>query len=468
MQDVTESSRTNFLWPPSRRSGGAVAVLFTAFVAAVNWFLVPNLSLGLLYFFPILIVAAYWNVWEMAILALACTILREIFVPAPWSARLIPWFVTDFFCYAGVGFLAREMQRQRAKTSKLNRELGAEIDRQKSTEEQLRGLLEGSPAAILSADADGKILLANSAAHEVLGFLDQSLVGHAVDEYVPELAHIGMVSRARKPVRTLIECTGYRRGGEPFQANVWLSSFGEPPASLVVTIFDTSEQLRDAEEMGLHTLARGARVLMSAFWHEVRNVCAAMRMVSAKLKELPQVAESDHMETMQILISSLEKLSAAGLHPDADDISEIASLRVVLDHLRIIIEPELQEADLHIHWELEEHLPLIRAEQHGLLQVFLNLARNAIRALKQSQNRQLIVSTTTEKQRMIVRFFNAGMHLAHPELLFQPFRPLADDSGLGLYISRALVRSFGGDLRYEARPDGNCFAVHLEISSFGL
>jgi C4-dicarboxylate-specific signal transduction histidine kinase len=34
---------------------------------------------------------------------------------------------------------------------------------------------------------------------------------------------------------------------------------------------------------------------------------------------------------------------------------------------------------------------------------------------------------------------------------------------MGLYVSRAMVRSYGGDLRFEPHPDGACFAVELQV-----
>jgi len=60
-----------------------------------------------------------------------------------------------------------------------------------------------------------------------------------------------------------------------------------------------------------------------------------------------------------------------------------------------------------------------------------------------------------------VRFRDTGPGVAHPEELFQPFQPGAHSVGLGLYITRAILRSHGGGLRYEPPETGSCFAVEL-------
>jgi hypothetical protein len=55
----------------------------------------------------------------------------------------------------------------------------------------------------------------------------------------------------------------------------------------------------------------------------------------------------------------------------------------------------------------------------------------------------------------------------HPEHLFRPFQPGAQSTGLGVYLSRALMRSFRGELRYEPEPPsgrgqaGSTFVVEL-------
>jgi C4-dicarboxylate-specific signal transduction histidine kinase len=107
-------------------------------------------------------------------------------------------------------------------------------------------------------------------------------------------------------------------------------------------------------------------------------------------------------------------------------------------------------------------LPRVDAERYGLLQAFLNLAQNSLRAVQQSPVRELSVAASSEGRKVILRFRDSGPGVASPERLFAPFQPGADGTGLGLYVSRAVVRSYGGDLRWEPGAAGSCFAIELQ------
>jgi C4-dicarboxylate-specific signal transduction histidine kinase len=112
-------------------------------------------------------------------------------------------------------------------------------------------------------------------------------------------------------------------------------------------------------------------------------------------------------------------------------------------------------------WRAQDHLPLAIGDRYGLLQVFLNLARNSQRAMEMTEQRQLTISTAIEPGSVVIRFEDTGTGISDPAGLFRPFYQSADASGLGLYVSRAILRSFRGDLRYEHRSEGCCFAVAL-------
>ena len=79
--------------------------------------------------------------------------------------------------------------------------------------------------------------------------------------------------------------------------------------------------------------------------------------------------------------------------------------------------------------------------------------------------RGLAISAAVEGDRIVtVRFEDTGPGVSCPDRLFQPFQPGAEGTGLGLYISRALLRSYGGDLRFEPGESGSCFVVELQTA----
>ena len=136
-------------------------------------------------------------------------------------------------------------------------------------------------------------------------------------------------------------------------------------------------------------------------------------------------------------------------------------LRTVLDEARVVIEPGIREAGGAIVWKVAGGLPLVQADQHGLLQVFLNLARNSQRAIAGSAQKELVVEASVERDLVVVRFRDSGGGVSNPADLFKPFQSTESSTGLGLYVSRAILRAQGGDLKYEPQANGSCFTVEL-------
>jgi C4-dicarboxylate-specific signal transduction histidine kinase len=96
------------------------------------------------------------------------------------------------------------------------------------------------------------------------------------------------------------------------------------------------------------------------------------------------------------------------------------------------------------------------------LQAFLNLAQNSHRAVHEGSVRELDIAVSSQAQRVLITFQDSGPGVASPEELFRPFQQGAVGSGLGLYVSRFLVRSYGGDLRFEEPSHGSGFVIELD------
>lgn len=430
----------------------------------MDWLVVRHYSIGFLYIFPIILAAGFLHRWQIVALAIACGILREIFSPFYGDPDWLPRLATITFGFLGTGLFVSELAKNRLSALAHVRQLTTEVEMRIAAQHRLQAMVESSLAPILTVNSEGHVLLANQAAHELFGFQESSLIGQCIYPHIPEIAALSRVDRIRHGIRTFMECTGHRRNGEAFMAHVWISSHTTNAASeLAIIVFDVSDQLREREDADLHRLLVQSRILLGGFWHEVRNLCAAIRIVQENLQRVPSVSANPDLQALATLVSALARFASAELHPVLEERRASVDLRSVLEQLRVIIEPWFQEIDARTHWDISPDLPLVVGDHRGLLQIFLNLAQNARRALMDAERREFHTAAVTGNDCVVVSFLNTGPGVPDPDSLFQPFRSGTGTTGIGLFISRAVARSFGGDCRYEAVAAGARFVVELNL-----
>jgi two-component system sensor kinase FixL len=207
-----------------------------------------------------------------------------------------------------------------------------------------------------------------------------------------------------------------------------------------------------------------SRILVAAVSHEVRNVCGAIALVHENLARSGKLKENKDFETLGTLVLSLERIAAMDLRQTASHAAG-ADVPPLLDELRIVIDSALREGGVTTRWEIEDDLPPVWADRQSLMQVFLNLTKNSERAMEKRPQKELTVSARREGLGVAIRFRDTGGGVAHPERLFHPFQQDAQSTGLGLYLSRALMRSFKGDLHYEPETGGCSFVVELATAA---
>ncbi len=441
-------------------------------VAWADWTL-PFISVGFLYLLPVLICSAALNGWQIVALAIVCGYLREAFDPLQsfsesygfhvavvlnplqWAPGAGGRVLVVSFGFAMTGFFISELNQRR-------RLLAAHLREREDAEQQVRVLIETSPLAILTLDESGRVQLANESALQLFGFDSEPLQGQPVAPYLPLLDRLLHSHHSGANMRTSVECKGQRRSGEVFLAHVWLSTYlGSNGPGLAAVVWDASENLRDREAAGLDSMMATSRVLIGAMSHEIRNLASAAASAHTSLGAGDNFRARDEYNALGTIIRGLEKIASSGLRVASDREAAVADLGTVLDETRIVIEPSLREAGVELIWEVRPGLPRVQADHHSLLQVFVNLSRNSEQALEQSERRELRISAALENDLVLVRFRDSGPGVAHPEELFRPFQPGAHSFGLGLYISRAILRSHGGGLRYEPQAQGACFTVEL-------
>ncbi|MBT9332311.1 ATP-binding protein [Paracidobacterium acidisoli] len=450
------------LFQRSRKSVVLQAGILIAVIACLDWRAVDELPLGFLYLLPMLLIGRVLKPWQIAAFAALCTYLAEAFDAFVWTLKTgIPRDVLYFAAFFCVGLFVSEVNRNRQIAVKHLHEIERERDSRRDAEEQLRVLIESSPAAIITANSDGRVLMANEAAHRMLALASGMLPDRSIHQYFPSLLNISRRDSGSQLFRAVMQSRGQREDGEVFLADICFSTYRTNAGSrLAAMILDTSEEFRTHEESSLHQVLAGSRIAVGAVSHEIRNVCGAIAAVHQNLSRSGLLAQNKDFEALGNLVLALERIADVDLRQSSDQGAEI-DLTSILDDFRIVISPSLREEGIESSWNIEPNLPLVWADRSSVMQVFLNLVTNSIRAMAPKKEKLLSVSARIEGRHVLVEFIDNGGGVPHPEQLFRPFQQGAQSTGLGLYLSRAFTRSFGGELRYKTVPNGACFAVEL-------
>jgi two-component system, LuxR family, sensor kinase FixL len=450
------------LFRETRKSLLLRAGLLVALIAIADWRIDAEIPLGFLYLLPMLLVGRVLNRWQICATGIACTCLTEAFNGLSWTPAVgLPRDILTFAAFAGIGLFVYSVVRNRQTASEYTRQIESEITARQDAEEQMKVLIESSPAAIFTTDASGHFLLANEAAHKLFAVAPASLAGTSIHRYLPSLLNLPFARQEGRTFRTVMQCHGTRQNGEVFLADIWFSTYQTSVgARLAAMVVDISEDLRTHEESSLHQLLSGSRILVAAVSHEIRNVCAAIAVVHQNMRRSRSLENDKDFEAFGTLIQSLEKIAAMDLQDKSNRATSV-NLQALFDELRIVVGPTLEEDGIQFHIASAPEMLEVLADRPSLMQVFLNLIKNSERALQRQPVKMLDIRVEISGTRVLASFVDSGCGVKNPEDLFKPFQQRAESTGLGLYLSRAFMRSFQGDLRFEPTSQGACFVVEL-------
>ena len=448
--------------------GGLAAI---GLIAIADRSMANGIPLALLYLAPIVPMSTVLRRSQIVLLGLLCTVVAELADAFPWTiAEGIPRDVLYFFVYTTAGLYVSEVvSRRRAEINHVSA-LEAEIDARREVEEQLSLVVANSSIAIVTTDDQGIILHANEAAERLYSGDESStrtrLQGTMLANLMPSLARVQIRKEGWEHLRTMMQCQGFRATKEPFMADVWFSTYMTSGGGrLTAMIVDSSLEIRDREEANLEQVLVGSRLAIGAVSHEIRNICAAISVVQQNLGGATgEDRPPEDLLALRQLVGALERIASVELSLVKRQASKLR-LDSFLRDLYIIVHPSLREAGVTLDWQVEPNLPDVWADHQSLLQVFLNLVRNAENALAGVECPRLAIRAEARTDRIQISVSDNGPGVRFPDQLFQPFRPRqgapGDQSGLGLYLSRAMMGSFHGDLRYSPEGPGATFIVEM-------
>lgn len=426
----------------------------------------PNFPLGGFFLLPLAVVAAFLPRWPTFALAIATALAREFYGPHVLEPQSLGRVTVSLVAFTGGALFAGELVRNRRITVALLKKTQQEMQTRENAAHEARALVEGSPVGVLTVDSSGKIAMANTAACRVLGFDKDSPEGEPVEKYIPLVARLLRSKQATTLTRTMMEASGKRRNGETFFSQAWISSYESSSGTrLTVVLSDVTEQIRDREESGLRQLLSNSRIVAGAVSHELRNLAAAASVLHLNAAKnggsAAALAASADYQALGTVIDGMLELVSTDLADVGEQALEGVDVADLLQEVRTITAPSLEEIGVASEWEIEGALPHVRVNRTGLLQVLLNLIKNSSSALTAWPNARIRVSAYAMAEQAVVRIADNGPGISPAERLFQPFQPGASSTGLGLFVSRAIVRTFGGELHHTQRPGECCFVIEV-------
>jgi two-component system sensor kinase FixL len=365
------------------------------------------------------------------------------------------------------------------------------VAEQKSSQE-LQALLDAAVDAIVVIDHLGSIRSFNRAAERIFGYRDPDIVGRNVSILMTEEdagVHDGHLARflsSRIPhiIGKSREVKAKRKDGTVFPALLSVGAVpGAEPPRFVGFIQDVTERHRsDAESHRLQErlmhVSRLATVgeMASGIAHELNQPLAAIatyahacdRLLGAPDPEIAEVQDALRQIADQAVRAGdiIRKLRALARTEDTSrapcDVNE------VIEELTELIRSDARSHGVEYRHELAPNLPRVVLDKSQIQQVVMNLVRNALEALALGQldTAEVLVRTGRAPQgdvQISVCDNGPGVDPAITHRLFDPFcstKPTG--TGLGLPISRTIVRTHGGALDYQPNaPTGACFVVNL-------
>jgi signal transduction histidine kinase len=155
---------------------------------------------------------------------------------------------------------------------------------------------------------------------------------------------------------------------------------------------------------------------------------------------------------------------------DREPSLEPADLNETVGEVVELMQSRAEELKVKLTWEPCETLPEIQIDADGIHRAVLNIITNAIDASEEAVGAQVVVSTTFDESKGLafVRVVDNGVGFAQEEgqSIFELFASTKGSrgTGLGLPVSRKIVREHGGDIVATSEPGrGSTFTIELPL-----
>lgn len=238
--------------------------------------------------------------------------------------------------------------------------------------------------------------------------------------------------------------------------------------------------LRISREEALMSSEQTSRTFIRSLAHEIKNPLGGIRGAAQLLsRKLPEPSLQDYTRVIIDESDRLRNLVDRMLGINKPLQMSQLNVHEVLEHVAALIEAE-GLSQIRLARDYDPSIPDIRGDKEQLIQVVLNIVRNAAQALLAADQAQRCITLKTrtrhhftigQKQHKLVCRIDIidngpGIPAEIARNIFYPLisgRP--DGSGLGLAIAQSIVVQHHGLIEYDSKPGETIFSIYLPLDN---
>jgi two-component system sensor kinase FixL len=362
-------------------------------------------------------------------------------------------------------------------------------------EAHLRSILDTVPDAMIVVDEQGIMNHFSSAAERLFGYPAAEVLGKNVKILMPapyREQHDAYIQRylatgERRIIGIGRVVVGERHDGSTFPMELAVGEMRSGERRFFTGFIRdlTERQKTEARLQELQTeLVHISRLtamgeMASTLAHELNQPLSA---ITNYLKGLRRLLEGRSDENAATIREALDKAADQALRAGQiirrlrDFVSRgesewrAESVTKLVEEASALALVGVKEQGVRVRFQFDPRSDLVLADKVQIQQVLLNLIRNAVEAMEQSQQRDLVVSTSVEGENMLRVMVSDTGHGISDDMKAQLFQPFVTTKrhgmGVGLSISRTIIEAHGGQIWAEDNPaGGTVFAFTLRAVS---
>jgi len=343
-------------------------------------------------------------------------------------------------------------------------------------------LLAALPNPVIALDGAGIVRFLNPAAEQFFGVSAAALTGSPITENVlPESPIFGLVEAGRRRESSIAEYDVLIAGPRFPARSVTIQGApaGEAGELVVLSLHERSMADLMDRQLTHRNAARSVTAMAAMLAHEVKNPLSGIRGAAQLLE---QDADEAGRELTRLICEETDRIVALvdrmeGFAEHAPIAGAEVNIHEVLDRVRKIAQSGFARHLMLIE-EYDPSLPPVPGDRDLLLQVLLNLVKNAAEAVGDTDG-EIILRTAYRHGLRLAGPDGARRHLPlmvsvadngggipddiKPQL-FDPFVTTKHNgTGLGLALVAKVIGDHGGVIEFDSEPGRTVFRVFLPV-----